>query len=74
MTIREQIENNFTYHEPTIYQIENIKEIRFKAKDLALQINVSCPDSREKAVALTKLEEMVMWANAAIVRNKFPKV
>ena len=29
-----------------------------------------CPDSRELSVALTKLEEAVMWANAAIARNE----
>lgn len=29
-----------------------------------------CPDSRELSTALTKLEEAVFWANAAIARNE----
>lgn len=28
------------------------------------------PDSREKSLALTHLEDAVMWANAAIARNE----
>lgn len=31
------------------------------------------PPSREKALALTHLEESLMWANAAIARNLNPK-
>ena len=65
-----QIENAFTYHEPKDGQPARYKHIRDKAKDLAHIINDQCPESREKAVAITKLEESVMWANAAIARNE----
>lgn len=41
-----------------------------KAKMFAAYINEHCPDSREKSVALTKIEEAAMWANAAIARNE----
>ena len=44
-------------------------EIREKAKELAYLIDSTCPDSREKSLAMTKLEECVMWANAGIARN-----
>jgi len=37
---------------------------------LAFDIEHFCPDSREKSVAITKLEESIMWANAAIARNE----
>jgi len=37
---------------------------------LAAYINENCPDSREKSLAFTKLEEAVMWANASIARNE----
>lgn len=30
----------------------------------------SCKGSREYSLAITKLEEAVMWANAAIARNE----
>lgn len=29
-------------------------------------INGLCPDGREQSIAITKLEEVVMWANKAI--------
>jgi hypothetical protein len=32
-------------------------------------IDNNCPDSREKSLAMTNLEQAVMWANAAIARN-----
>ncbi len=64
-----QIESNFTYHAPKEGQPEKYTVLRESAKELALQINELCPDSREKSLAMTKLEEAVMWANAAIARN-----
>lgn len=44
--------------------------IRDKAKELALVIDDCVPDSREKSVAMTNLEQVVMWANAGIARNE----
>ena len=31
-----------------------------------------CPESREKSLAVTKLEEVVFWSNAAIAREEKP--
>ena len=67
---KEQIDNNFRYHRPTASQQEKYVFLRDEAKELALKINELCPDSREKSLALTKLEESVMWANASIARNE----
>lgn len=64
------IENNFTYQPPKDDQPERYERIRYKAKMLAAYINEYCPDSREKSLAFTKLEECVMWANASIARNE----
>lgn len=66
----EDIEKNFSYHAPKEDQPERYERIRYKAKMLAAYINEYCPDSREKSLAMTKLEESVMWANAAIARNE----
>lgn len=66
----EELENRYTYHAPKEEQLERYKRIRYKAKMLAAYINEKCPESREKSLALTKIEEAVMWANAAIARNE----
>lgn len=47
------------------------KIIRECSYDFALVVTNLCPDGREKALALTKIEEAMMWANAAISRT-FP--
>ena len=64
------IENNFTYHAPKEDQIARYTEIRQNAKLTAELFDKLCPDSREKSLAMTKLEEAVMWANASIARNE----
>lgn len=64
-----QIENNFMYHAPKEGQPEKYTEIRGKAKELAYLIDELVPVGREKSLAMTKLEESVMWANAGIARN-----
>lgn len=64
-----QIENNFSYHTPKTGQPEIYQEIREKAKELAYLIDELAPNSREKSLAMTNLEQSVFWANAAIARN-----
>jgi hypothetical protein len=60
----------FTYHPPKDHdQAEKYVTIRSHAHGLAALINEHAPDSREKSLAITHLEEAVMWANAAIARN-----
>jgi hypothetical protein len=65
-----QITNNFTYHAPKDDQIERYAKVRMGGRDLAFLLAKSCPPSRELSLAMTKLEEAVMWANAAIARNE----
>ncbi len=64
----QEIETRFTYHPPKEGQPAKFERIRAEAKGLALTIKELCPGSRESALAMTKLEEAVMWANAAIAR------
>ena len=66
----QQIEKAFTYHAPKDGQPERYETIRINAKQLAELIYNMVPESREKSLAITKLEEAVMWANAAIARNE----
>lgn len=64
------MENRFTYRSPKGTQQERYQALRAQAKDLAMLIDAHCPDSREKSLAITKLEECSMWANASIARNE----
>lgn len=68
--LQQQIENNFTYHAPKADQQDRYVQIRDKAKALALTIAEVTPSSREQSLAITNLEQTVMWANAAIARNE----
>lgn len=64
------LRNRFTYHTPKDGQVERYQKIRDYAHGLALLINYQCPESREKSLAFTHIEDAVMWANAAIARNE----
>jgi hypothetical protein len=63
------LETRFTYHPPKPGQPEVYQGLRVVALNFARTIDQQCPDSREKSLALTQLEQCVMWANAAIARN-----
>ena len=64
------IDKRFTYIPPKDGQPEKYEKLRNAAREMAHGINDLCPDSREKSLAITKLEEMVFWANASIARNE----
>lgn len=65
-----ELENIFQYHKPFANQAERYSFIRQLAHELAKTINQDCPESREKALAITNLQQAVMWANAAIAINE----
>lgn len=66
----DQIENIFKYHAPKEGQQEKYEQIRSHARALAHVINKSCPDSREKSLAITNLQQTTMFANASIAINE----
>lgn len=68
--ILETIRNRFTYHSPKGTQPERYEKIRAAGLILAELLVENCPESRELSLSLTKLDETVMWANAAIARNE----
>lgn len=68
------LENNFTYHKPWGNQPERYQQLRDNARAYAEQIMLQVPPSRERSLALTKLEEAVFWANAGIARNEKERV
>lgn len=65
-----RIENTFTYHLPSGDQVARYLSIRDTAKALAYEIVENSKESREQSLALTKLQEAVMWANAGIALNE----
>jgi hypothetical protein len=64
------LDKRFTYHAPKGDQTQRYERLRAKAKELAELAVELVPPCRERSLALTKLEEVVMWANAGIARNE----
>ena len=66
----ELIKRNFKSHKIDDTQKSQINNIEIKFIGLAEQIEYSCPNSRERSIAITKLEEVKFWATAAISRPR----
>ncbi len=67
---QEKLNNSFTYHSPKDDQPARYEKLRDHAKSLAFLIWSSVPPSREKSLAITKLEEAIFWANKGIACNE----
>ena len=65
-----ELERRFTYHPPKGDQAQRYQALRAMAMQGARAIVQYTPPSREQSLALSKLEEASMWANAAIARNE----
>lgn len=70
LTEREELNKRFTYHAPKGDQPDRYNKLRTIAKSLAEVIMIDTPASREQSLALTNLEQSIMWANAAVARNE----
>ena len=66
----EELAKRFKYHAPHGNQPTRFTEVRSLLNDVAIGLQLRCPPSRELSLAMTKLEEAVFWANAAIARNE----
>lgn len=65
------VEERFTHYPPKDKKQEKkYQGMRNNFKLCASFVALHCPDSREKSLAITKLEEALFWANAAIARNE----
>lgn len=65
------LENRFSFHPATTEEIKQAHEtIRNTVLRFAVDLNDQLPEGREKSLAITKLEEVMFWANAAIARQK----
>lgn len=67
----EDIENRFAFHAASRQEKrDEHTSARQGCRQLADRLNDLLPDGREKSTAITKLEEVMFWANAAIARNQ----
>lgn len=64
------LDNRFTHHPPAPDQVVRYETLRRLGLELATAIVKSAPPGREQALALTNLEQAVMWTNAAIARHE----
>lgn len=70
MPTAEELKNIYTYHAPNPGQQDRYVALRAKGLELASLVLATTPQSREQSVALTKVQEAIMWANAAIAINE----
>ena len=56
----------FDYHSPNSEQVAQIATVRAGCKGLH-SILLALPAGRERSLAITKLEEVSMWANKGII-------
>lgn len=65
----DELANRFKFHPATTDQVKSDhEEVRSLCGALAHDLNELLPEGREKALAMTNLEHVMMWANAAIAR------
>lgn len=72
MTGREELHRRLGYHPATEATIPLYEDSRARVLELACHWDETLPPGRELALALTALQEGLMWANAAVACNLAP--
>lgn len=63
------IENRFAFHAASDEEKRNAHtSVRNVCREVADFLNEKLPEGREKSTAITKLEEVMFWANASLAR------
>lgn len=65
-----ELERRFKYHAPDAEKGMRHELLRERCRGLAGLIDALCVDGREKSLAITALEEALMWANASVARHE----
>lgn len=66
----DDLANRFGYHPANTEDKRQAHEdVRAYCRELAGYLNDALPDGREKSLAITNLETVMFWSNAAIARN-----
>lgn len=63
------LHKTFAHHTPTPDGLDRIARLRIGMSWMMELIIQVCPESRERACALTRLDEVAMWANKAVACN-----
>lgn len=69
MVGQNELNHRFSYHKPTPEMAVKFSAMRGKLLEAATLIDELVPDGREKATAISKLEETGFWANAGLART-----
>lgn len=68
---QDELDRRYHHHPPNDQGvIDRHIEIRRACMNLAYIIGQLVPEGRERSLALTHTEEVMMWANAGIARNQ----
>lgn len=66
----EDIAHRFAFHAATTEEKrDEHTSIRQACRRLADDLNERLPDGREKSLAITHLEQVMFWGNAAVARS-----
>jgi len=66
----EDLDNRFSYHKPDENKAATHEKIRGLFRQVAGYLNDALPEGREKSLAITHIEEVMFWSNAAIARSE----
>lgn len=68
----QDISNRFAFHAAPADSKRLMHATREACGNAAHAINELCPDGREKALAITALEQAMFWSSAALARPAVP--
>lgn len=70
MLDQKYLDEMFMHHKPFGNQAARYEDLRDAGKWFAELVNRYCPESREQSLAITNIQQAVMWANASIAINE----
>lgn len=62
-----KVKKSLTNIKPNEEKLKRIEALRESYKDIVNSLSENCNDSRELSIAITKLEESLMWAVKSII-------
>lgn len=73
-TYNTELRHRFDYHPPqTASAVKAHETVRSQCLELATVVEMLVPPGREQSLAIKKIEEAMMWANAGIARGGGPR-